>query len=157
MAKSKKSNYKVKKNSRKTYDLQLDPELQAAWATDQELPEGQFKQCWPHGKDPHPLMLDAMVDQMWAQNPDTSWPEGKDTLASSWTDQHGEIVSLRIVVCKPNKRVIVDILTPELMEFAEQAVAAGATVGHIQQTFAEHRLSLDRAKGSVKRRTTTLH
>jgi len=139
MARSKKSNYKVKKNSRKTYDLQLDPELQAAWATDQELPEGQFKQCWPHGKYPHPLMLDAMVDQMWAQNPDTSWPEGKDTLASSWTDQHGEIVSLRIVVCKPNKRVIVDILR------------------HIQQTFAEHRLSLDRAKGSVEHRTTTLH
>jgi hypothetical protein len=51
-AKSKKSNYKVKRNLRKTYDLQLDPELQAAWATDQELPEGQFKQCWPHGKYP---------------------------------------------------------------------------------------------------------
>jgi len=91
-------------------------------------------------------MLDAMVDQMWAQNPDTSWPEGKDALASSWTDQNGELVSLRIVVCKPNKRVIVDILTPQLMEFAEQAVAAGATEGHIQQASAEHRLSLDRAK-----------
>ena len=54
MDKCKKSNYRVKKTSRKTYDLQLDPELHATWATDQELPEGQFKQCWPHGKYTHP-------------------------------------------------------------------------------------------------------
>jgi hypothetical protein len=91
-------------------------------------------------------MLDAMVDQMWAQNPDTSGPEGKDTLASSWTDRNGEIVSLRIVVCKPNKRVIVDILTPELMEFAEQAGCRRHSRTHPTR-FAEHRLSLDRAKG----------
>jgi len=119
--KSKKSNYKVKKNPWKRFELQIDPELAAAWADDQELPEGQFKQCWPHGKYPHPLMLDQMVDTMWAQHPDGSWPAGKDTMASSWCDPDVEILPLRIVVCKPKKRVIVDILTPELMEIIAQA------------------------------------
>jgi hypothetical protein len=59
--------------------------------------------------------------------------------ASSFADTKGEILPLRVVVCKPRKRIIVDIMTPALEEIIAQAHAAGATERQIQQAFADHR------------------
>jgi hypothetical protein len=111
-----------KKNPWKAYELILAPELKAAWT------DGTFATCAPQGKYPSPVQLEIMLDTLYKQEGARARKSGPGLVVSALGDPTGSVVPLRFIVATCERKVYIDVWTPEI-EFVTKTATARSQNG----------------------------